>query len=136
MKLEAGEYTIQVTKDGFIEEFFDVKVRDDNYTQENFTISPSLENGEVRIVLTWGESPKDLDSHLDGTTDDGGNVSVDFRNKSCEEADLDVDEMNGNGPETTTIHNLKGKYIFTVVDFNNEGRMSSVKCRSKSVFAG
>lgn len=32
-------------------------------------------------------------------------------------AELDVDEMSGYGPETTTIYDLNGVYKFEVVDF-------------------
>ena len=40
----------------------------------NFTISPELEEGEIRIVLTWSARPVDLDAHLEGTGSGGQSV--------------------------------------------------------------
>lgn len=136
IELDAGSYTIQVVKEEFVEEFFDVTVKEVDFTQENFTISPALAEGEVRIVLTWGSTPNDLDSYLDGRTDNGENVNVNFRNKTCNAAELDVDETRGYGPETTTIKNINGKYTFTVKDFGRTGTMSASGAEVKVYLPG
>lgn len=129
-ELIPGSYTVTVTCSGFVTEKFDVVVRENRETNENFTISPELEEGEIRIVLEWGASPTDLDSYLEGTTDGGASVFTSYYQRSCESngqvlADLDVDDRNGYGPETTTIHDINGVYTFSVVDYTRSGTMSS-----------
>ena len=81
-------------------------------------------------MLEWGESPRDLDSHLTGTTDSGTYVHTDFTHKTETSgetllAQLDVDDTSGYGPETTTIYEPNGVYEFYVVDFTQSGTMSS-----------
>lgn len=124
-----GNYTVLVRCHGFVEESFDIVVRR-AVANQNFTISPQMAEGEIRIVLEWGASPRDLDSHLSGTTDAGDQVRVDFTQKTETNgegqtiAELDVDDTNGYGPETTTIYDPNGVYEFVVVDFTRSGTMS------------
>ena len=40
-------------------------------------------------------------------------------------AELDVDDTDGYGPETTTLYDINGTYEFRVVDFTGSGTMSS-----------
>ena len=81
-----------------------------------------LSEGEVRIVLEWGAAPTDLDSHLIGSTDSGTDCHVYFVNMTCSNGDgtvaeLDLDDTSSYGPETTTIHNINGKYNFAVNNY-------------------
>ena len=92
------------------------------WTNEDFILSKLLDE-EIRIVLTWGSYPADLDSYLEGKTDKGDDVFVyyqSFRSNAGDEAlaDLDIDDTDGNGPETITLHHLKGDYTYTVFDYN------------------
>lgn len=131
LRLPSGDYTVTIRCSGYTEETFDCTVS--SYTQEtqkDFTITPVLEEGQIRIVLTWGSNPTDLDSYLNGTTDSGVEVSTNFRNRTCTYngqtiAELDVDDRDGYGPETTTIYDINGVYEFRVVDFTGSGTMSS-----------
>lgn len=120
--LEPGRYRVKVSQAGFITEEFTVDVNPDG-TLEDFTISPALEQGEIRIVLEWGAQPRDLDSYIRGETDDGKKVFTSYRSKVCQDGDnvlaeLDVDDINGYGPETTTLYALDGVYEFVVQDFH------------------
>lgn len=131
LQLPSGDYTVTIRCSGYTEESFDCTVS--SYTQEtnrDFTITPVLEEGQIRIVLTWGSNPTDLDSYLSGTTDSGQQVYTSFRNRTCTSngqtlAELDVDDTDGYGPETTTIYDINGVYEFRVVDFTGSGTMSS-----------
>lgn len=74
----------------------------------------------MRIVLTWGKHPLDLDSHL---VFPGNNIF--FQHKRGDHAWLDVDSQDGYGPETITIdRRLSGKpYLYAVhtyADRNND----------------
>ena len=74
----------------------------------------TLAEGQYRIVLHWGTkedgAPADLDSHFCAMTDQGTYFHAYFINKnpSPSYADLDVDDLYWEGPETITIRNIAG----------------------------
>ena len=79
----------------------------------------------IRISLTWGESPSDLDSHLVGPTVEGTDqFHVWYSNKNYTynnlyAADLDHDDTSSYGPEITTIYRrTPGEYYFLVHDYS------------------
>lgn len=66
--------------------------------------------GAFRVTLSWGENPRDLDSHLTGPnsnstgqTDETNRFHVYFGNSSSSGAALDVDDTTSFGPETITV---------------------------------
>jgi len=83
------------------------------------------ENPVVRIVLRWGASPVDLDSHLTGPAANGrfhiAWYQPDYysgHNRLA--ADIDYDDTTSYGPESTTIHDLAvGDYYFYVHDYSD-----------------
>lgn len=100
-------------------------VADEHRGNQDCTLTPVLKNGEIRVVLTWGEFPLDLDSHIVGPTPDGERFHVYFkepdyyydRNKYV---NLDVDDTSSYGPETTSVYiPVNGTYTFYVHDFSN-----------------
>lgn len=129
VKLEEDEYEITIKARGYIEETFTFTIKEGkSYSGVQFVISPEL-SGEARIVLEWGAEPSDLDSHLEGETDAGGNIHVYYGHKKASAggspiAELDLDDTDGYGPETTTIYDLNGVYTFSVVDFLGTGTMA------------
>ncbi len=78
-----------------------------------------LEEGVIRIQLTWGSGPSDLDSHLIGP-----DYHVYYANKgSLSEApfaQLDVDDVTSFGPEVITITQLENnsEYAYSVYNFS------------------
>ena len=68
-------------------------------------MAPAVQNGQLRIVLTWGETPRDLDSHLDLPS----GCHVFYGRKQCGggEASLDTDVRDAFGPETINIRKLR-----------------------------
>lgn len=125
-KLEPGHYTLEISAEGFINSYEEIQVSSAlDLKGLNFALSPELESGEIRIVLTWGEMPRDLDSHLVGTDSDGERVEVNFYNmKSGEAAALDIDDRSGSGPETTTIYDMGGNYNFQVHNFSEDSELA------------
>ena len=82
-----------------------------------------LDADQIRIVLTWGESPRDLDSHMTGELYDGTLFQTSFRSKRSHRGDsyyeLDVDDTSSFGPETTTISKpIDGLYTFSVFNYS------------------
>lgn len=128
LELKADEYEVTISAQGYVEETFEFKVEEGcNYSGEQFTISPELATGSARIVLEWGAQPEDLDSYLSGTTDDGNDVFISYFHRQCSAgvetiAELDVDDTTGYGPETITLNNLNGKYIYYISDFRQTER--------------
>jgi uncharacterized protein YfaP (DUF2135 family) len=96
--------------------------------QQDILLSPSA--GAARAVLTWGATPRDLDSHMTGPGGGGARFWVYYGSRgNCLAAPfacLDVDDTNGNGPETMTIGTVApGVYRYYVYDFTNNGNGGS-----------
>lgn len=105
----AGNYTLEVSGAGFSTTFQTVISAGASSGGQNIFVSPTLDSGEVRVVLSWGQYPQDLDSHLeygDSTCLDGGKkcqVVWNDTSKLGGDLTLDVDVTTGFGPETVTI---------------------------------
>lgn len=110
-----------------------VVVEDDSAVQQNIYVGQAASENQIRIILTWGARPYDLDSHLLGPTGDGSSrFHTYYSNKSYlyngkKYADLDLDDTSSYGPETTTIYykNGSGVYSFYVHDFTNRSWTNS-----------
>lgn len=126
--LSEGNYMLEVSSSGFITEYFELDIKEGvSKKNENYVISPELEEGEIRIVLEWNSKPVDLDAYLSGNLDDGtriwtGQNNMVSRDRSGDiAASLDVDDRNGYGPETITIYNYNGSFEYHVHDYKHEG---------------
>lgn len=86
----------------------------DARTSRTYAVAGPVKSGQLRIVLTWGETPRDLDSHLD--TPSGCHLF--YGRKQCRgEASLDTDVTDSFGPETINIAKLMPgvyKYFRTI----------------------
>lgn len=127
----AGDAYIQASMEGFTEASRSTTLSCETPTTVALSLSPTTGEGalttnEVRIVLSWGENPRDLDSHLtgpmDGAISDENRFHLYYANRSADAvASLDVDDTSSYGPETTTIvppsgasHLRPGVYRYTV----------------------
>lgn len=144
IQVPAGSYECQISKEGYQQETFSAQIDGQNGQTEQMdeiVISPQLSDQEIRIVLTWGDYPRDLDSHLEGTLSDGQGIHVYFGNKMEHDrqgevcAQLDLDDTNGRGPETTTIYK-GGSYHFWVDDFGNTGALAESGAEVKIYIGG
>lgn len=89
-------------------------------TGQDVALSPKV-NG-IRIVLTWGATPSDLDSH----TIFKGSEHIYFSNKTVlGYGNLDVDDTSSYGPETTTITRTDVSFTYYVHDWTNKNNSSS-----------
>ena len=131
VNLNPGVYTVEVQCIGYTTEFFPIEVAFGDYvTLDDIYLSPLLADGQIRIVLEWGSRPSDLDSHLEGTTSNGSHIHTFFGQQKEVRggdtiAELDLDDTDGYGPETTTIYDTNGVYTFKVIDYTQSGTMSS-----------
>jgi hypothetical protein len=77
----------------------------------------------LRIQLTWGSSPRDLDEHLWLPTSNRYHVYYAARGSTTDHpyAQLDRDDMDGYGPENITpVEAYTGSYRFAVYNWSNE----------------
>ena len=133
LNADAGYYTGKMAASGYIDGYFTASCvgGETTYSQDG-AISPVIDDREVRIVLTWGEIPRDLDSHLTGPeADTAGRFHIYYSNKTYYYngeiyADLDLDDVSSYGPETTTIYQQSdGVYRFSVHDYTNRNSSTS-----------
>lgn len=135
--LTAGYYTIVLSKEGYITVSYPLTIGGNNVSQNNdYTISPILLSDQVRVVLTWGETPSDLDSHISYLENSERIYHVYFGTKrnyytnyysntsniTTNKIDLDTDDVSSYGPETikVTDMSLTGSYKYYVHNFSNK----------------
>ena len=92
-------------------------------------MSPIPEPGEIRMVLNWGENPRDLDSHLKTPQINGQRYHIMYSNRGSSESipfvTLDVDDTDGYGPETITIKQAyNGTYLYYIYKYSSNGTFS------------
>jgi uncharacterized protein YfaP (DUF2135 family) len=100
----------------------------------SYALSPVMKGlDSIRVVLTWGESPKDLDSHM---VYPGSHIF--FANKEGEDGNLDVDDTDSYGPETVTLSKkIYGEdYVYAVHDFTdkNDSTTTNLSTSQAKVF--
>ncbi len=95
-----------------------------------FAMSPLISGtSTIRLVLSWGANPADLDSHLETPPISGVPYHVFFANPGSQSnapfAELDVDDVTGFGPETITITNtFPGTYVYYIHRFSGTGTIA------------
>ncbi len=114
--LPAGPYAVTAEKDDYITEMREASVAGSPVVV-NIVMSPTIHGSQYRIVLTWGTTPRDLDSHLWVGDDYHVYYSTPGSSSSPPYAELDRDHTDGEGPETITIHQLTGPYKYAVHNF-------------------
>lgn len=134
VKLPKGQYTLQIKKSGYITTCFNIYVSGNDTSYSNhYSISKSMASGTYRVVLTWGSTPRDLDSHLSGPLSNGSRFHIYYVSKNAYNngntvANLDIDDTTSYGPETVTIKpslTASGTYRYYVHDYTNKYYTSS-----------
>lgn len=132
--LVAGNYTLKASKSGYVTGYFNVMVLPGEVTAgQNGALNPMTESddpddpvipgsGDYRVILTWGATPSDLDSHLNALTVGGSREHVYYGSKTGLYSNLDVDDTDSYGPETITVtdfSSLDGGFTYSVHDYTN-----------------
>lgn len=98
-----------------------------------FTL-PTLHIGDIvtqgtaydyKFILTWGENPRDLDSHLYTPEIEGSSYHVYYGSQgspgTAPYAWLDVDDVTSFGPEVVTIEDLhSGTYQYSIYEYSGD----------------
>jgi C1A family cysteine protease len=92
--------------------------------------------GQTSFVLTWGQTPRDIDSHLLTPSINGTKYHVYYSWKGYDTsppyAKLDVDDTTSYGPETTTLYQLfTGTYHFYVYNWSQEANLAGCGAQVK-----
>ncbi len=124
--LEPGTYVIEVNGDNFITCYTTVIVEAD-VTKDigDIPISTEVDENTYRIVLEWGATPSDLDSHLSAYSTSGEYIHICYWNMDSDYANLDVDDTSSYGPETITVTNFAGLDGFSYAVHNYSDRYAS-----------
>lgn len=123
----AGSQAVRATAPGYAALEQTATVPTAGASTLNFVLSPNLAPGEMRIVLTWGQAPEDLDTHL--WLPESQPYHVYFVTKgSCSAfpyACLVVDDMTSYGPETVTIaQRYGGTYVYAVFNWSDDAPLA------------
>ncbi|HNH07915.1 MAG TPA: carboxypeptidase regulatory-like domain-containing protein, partial [Leptospiraceae bacterium] len=143
----AGNYTVEVSGTGYATTYQTVISAGANSANQNILVSPVLGATEVRIVLSWNATPRDVDSHLEFDAGPYNQVVWNQKNRLCSNATvesakgssqplrtdicdltLDYDVVTGYGPETVTMKNTvwtKPRRGYSLYNWSNEASLST-----------
>jgi len=123
-----GQYTAIFSKDGFISTSLNMNVDENSNDTYDLSMSPVLTQGEMRIRLSWGVDPSDLDSHLVKYVNGNQEYHIYYNTPNGTNGDnLDRDDTDGYGPETVTIKeiNASAKYVYYVYKYAGNGEIKN-----------
>lgn len=124
--LPEGFFNVRMSSPGFNDNsLLNYQLNSGENSMGESTLVEQVAEGSVRIVLSWGAFPEDLDSHLTGPTNSGNRFHVYYSNDNVSDgthAYLDVDDTESYGPETITITQyVAGVYRYSVHNYDNDG---------------
>ncbi|GAB6042637.1 hypothetical protein JCM17961_33140 [Endothiovibrio diazotrophicus] len=152
-----GSIHVGVTATGYSDTEQVVTVSCDEPTSVGVALNPTdtssggLATNEVRVILSWGENPRDLDSHLTGPDENSDGTASDETNRfhlyygnrssCCDVANLDVDDTTSYGPETVTIRPptdagilRAGLYRYSVFHYSGSSDLSTANATVRLVY--
>jgi hypothetical protein len=124
-----GTYTIMIVAANYFTQYVDNFVIVFGVTNSfaPVTLAQTLGSSVLRVVLTWGVTPSDLDSHLTGPIASSSSRfhvywSADqYPTSGTPIIILDVDNTHSYGPETVTINSLTtGLYRYSVHNYSDQ----------------
>ncbi|MBZ0263291.1 hypothetical protein K8I28_01370 [bacterium] len=123
-----GVHKVHFHKTGFEAATFEIEIMVGSIFFNRFSVSPALPIGNVRIVLDWDKSPRDLDAHFVKA----GTYHISYRNmrvSSDGNANLDRDDVDSYGPETITCKRVDSDatYHYFVHNYSDRNENGSNK---------
>jgi hypothetical protein len=124
-----GTFDLSITRTGFVEyRQTGVNITGGSFSLDPIALAETPAQGTVRIVVTWGDSPSDLDAHLTGPDGAGNRFHLYYSNRNTGGATLDHDDTSSNGPETVTIampHD--GTYRYSIHNYSNQSESGAAE---------
>jgi 5-hydroxyisourate hydrolase-like protein (transthyretin family) len=146
----AGAYTIRIDANGYYSTQYNytlVGQDGQNSIAQDFALAPvqnADSNVSLRSVLTWGETPRDLDSHLVAYDTNAQEVkwhvyySDETPSAANGEAKLDRDDTDSYGPETITLTDVNNSldYKYYVFNFSRDVALKDSNAHLSVFFDG
>ena len=136
--LPAGNYTIVIIDERelddeaerYAETVLNIAILPGAYTKDrnvSVTNLAGLSADSIKIVLSWGTNPKDLDAHLEFVSGENS-YHVSYIETSAPGISLDYDDTTRFGPETITVTEVAdGVFKYYVHNRSDEGNESSTE---------
>jgi hypothetical protein len=134
VSLSDGNYTAYATKNGYVAETIHFEINSADNQKLIGTMLPLLSGDAYTIVLTWGEYPYDLDSHVEAQIDGDDYMHVyygdeiyqyNFEETICF---LDVDVTDSYGPETVTLIPMgQSPYYYYIHNYSGDAALTGSK---------
>jgi hypothetical protein len=122
-----GNFRIIIDPPSYLSRIIDsIQINEGLNELGDISLIPELEPNCIRIFLTWGFEPVDLDAHITGPDISGGRFHICFWNTSTSDnsVTLDLNDAWRYGPETITLHSLKdGLYRYSVHNYSDQSEM-------------
>ncbi|GAB4322369.1 MAG: hypothetical protein Kow0074_13860 [Candidatus Zixiibacteriota bacterium] len=116
-----GTYTVTVSAPGYITTQATVEIGSGRVYKQ-FALSPELGSELLRVVLTWNDIPVDMDLHYWIFTPGSDTTFVNWKTPgsltSFPFAELDIDDVDGYGPETITVGQFIASSQFIVDNYS------------------
>lgn len=116
--------SLKAKRDGYMNLKQNITASIGTFSTVRFLMTQHVPLTQARIILSWGEKPRDLDLHIKSE-----DFHISYRNKSGSQykVSLDKDSMNGFGPETITIKQLEEnkKYDIYVSRYSSSGKINN-----------
>jgi hypothetical protein len=128
VRLPIGEYrrVVRIANFSIMNQTFTITNRALEYFEKLIFLSPIFKG--YRLVLTWGDLPKDLDISV--TLPNGEEINFDNRVSKDGSVSIDIDSKNGFGPETISLLDIvPGTYKVHVAAFTNEKPLQESKAK-------
>lgn len=131
-----GKYEISIEKEGYVKNIKPITIirdRDDLHMSLSPKNQPSVD-GNLRVVLRWGEEPEDLDSHM-LSLGENGTSHVYYDHMSENNMNLDVDDTDSYGPETISVSKTNNEiYSYYIHDYTNRGSNNSTELSNSGAY--
>ncbi len=130
-----GVYELTIKAAGFVDQvqkYVQYKGLKNSERHRRILITHPIASGQFRVVLSWKETPNDLDIYCATRGPSSSDIEIIYYNDKNEENEngtgvkLDEDVRSGYGPETMTVDAQPGRtYLFYVWNCSNEAPLSS-----------
>jgi hypothetical protein len=125
----SGTFDLTITKQGFLDyRQTGVNITGGSFALDPITLAEIPPPGTIRIVVSWGAHPEDLDAHLTGPDGAGNRFHLYYSNRNTGGATLDRDDTTSYGPETVTILTPRdGQYRYSIHNYSNQSESGAAE---------
>lgn len=142
ISISSGQYTVELIGNGYYSGIYNISFVSENPTMtQDFSLAPLMDE-DMRAILEWGETPRDLDSHLialnESTQEVKWHVYYGRRSSADQNATLDRDDTSGFGPETITLYEVDPQltYKYFVYNFSSYPDLKDSEAHLKVIYNG